>query len=89
MKHTVRALLQDHAGALNRAVSLFRRHGYQIETLHVAASETPGTRVMTLVVEIDDVDKLTKQLDRLIDVLHVEVVNSTGEISNGETVLQR
>jgi acetolactate synthase-1/3 small subunit len=79
MKHTLRALLQDHPGALSRAVSLFRRRGFNIDSLAVGASETPGVSSMTLVVEADDIDKVVKQLDRLIDVLHVEVVPATGE----------
>ena len=89
MKHTLIALLQDHPGALNRAVSLFRRRGYNIDSLAVAASETPGISRMTLVVEADDINRVVKQFDRLIDVLHVEVATPTGERTDGETLLQR
>ena len=88
MKHTLRALLQDHPGALNRAVSLFRRRGYNIDSLYVAASETAGISRMILVVDADDVDKVLKQLDRLIDVLHVEVVSATGETTDGQALLR-
>ena len=79
MKHTLTALLQDHPGALNRAVSLFRRRGYNIETLTVGGSETVGISRLTLVVEADDIDKVVKQLDRLIDVWQVEIVHPNGE----------
>lgn len=74
MKHTLRALLQDHPGALNRAVSLFRRRGFNIDSLAVGASGTAGVSLMTLVVEADDIDRVIKQLDRLIDVLEVQIV---------------
>ena len=79
MKHTLSALLQDHPGALNRAVSLFRRRGFNIDTLTVGASGTVGVSRMTLVVEADDIAKVVRQLDRLIDVLEVEIVHPNGE----------
>jgi acetolactate synthase-1/3 small subunit len=78
MKHTVSALMQDHPGALNRAVSLFRRRGCNIDTLTVGASETAGVSRMTLVVDADDIDGMVRQLDRLIDVLEV-IVHPNGE----------
>jgi len=42
VKHTIVALLQDHPGVLTRAVSLFRRRGFNIESLAVGKSETRG-----------------------------------------------
>ena len=42
MKHTIVALMQDHPGVLHRVVSLFRRRGYNIESLAVGRTETPG-----------------------------------------------
>jgi acetolactate synthase-1/3 small subunit len=86
MKHTLSALLQDQPGALNRAVSLFRRRGYNIQTLTVGPSETVGVSRMMLVVEADDVEKVVKQLDRLIDVLEVAIV-SPKENNDGAIVL--
>ncbi len=73
-KHTIVALMQDRPGVLNRAVSLFRRRGFNIESLAVGHSETPGVSRMTLVVESEDVEQVTKQLYRLIEVLKVSDV---------------
>jgi acetolactate synthase I/III small subunit len=73
-KHTIVALVQDRPGVLNRAVSLFRRRGFNIESLAVGHSETPGVSRMTLVVEAEDVEQVTKQLYRLIEVLKVSDV---------------
>jgi acetolactate synthase I/III small subunit len=73
-KHTIVALMQDRPGVLNRAVSLFRRRGFNIESLAVGHSETPGISRMTLVVEAADVEQVTKQLYRLIEVLKVSDV---------------
>ncbi len=75
-KHTIVALMQDRPGVLNRCVSLFRRRGFNIESLSVGHSETPGVSRMTLVVEAEDVEQVTKQLYRLIEVLKVSDVTN-------------
>ena len=51
MKHTLVALMQDHPGVLNRVVSLIRRRNFNIDSLTVGHSETPGISRMTLVVD--------------------------------------
>ena len=73
-KHTVVALVQDQPGVLNRMVSLFRRRGYNIESLAVGHTESEGVSRLTLVVEAADVEQVVKQLYRLIDVLKVSDV---------------
>lgn len=74
MKHTLVALMQDHPGVLNRVVSLVRRRNFNIESLTVGHSETPGISRMTLVVDAADVEQIIKQLYRLIEVLKVSDV---------------
>jgi acetolactate synthase I/III small subunit len=76
MRHTLIALVQDHPGVLNRVVSLFRRRGYNIESLAVGASETPGLSRMTIAVDVRDVDQVVKQFSRLIEVLTVRSVTT-------------
>jgi acetolactate synthase I/III small subunit len=73
-QHTLIALLQDRPGVLNRAVSLFRRRGFNIASLAVGQSEVPGVSRMTLVVDREHVEQVVKQLDRLIEVLAVHDV---------------
>jgi acetolactate synthase I/III small subunit len=75
-KHTIVALVQDRPGVLNRAVGLFRRRGFNIESLAVGHSETPGISRLTLVVEADEVEQVVKQLYRLIEVLKVSDVTN-------------
>jgi acetolactate synthase, small subunit (EC 2.2.1.6) len=67
-KHTIVALVQDRPGVLSRVVGLIRRRGYNIESLAVGHSETPGVSRMTIVVEWEDVEQVVKQLYRLIEV---------------------
>ncbi len=78
-KHTVVALVEDRPGVLNRVASLFRRRGFNIDSLAVGTTEEPGISRMTIVVASDNgiVDQVEKQLRKLIDV--IEVADLTGE----------
>ena len=83
-KHTLVALMEDKPGVLNRISSLFRRRNYNIESLSVGHSETPGISRMTIVVEGDEriVEQVVKQLTKLINV--TEVMN----VSDQPTVIR-
>jgi acetolactate synthase-1/3 small subunit len=74
MRHTLIAVMHDRPGVLNRAVSLFRRRGFNIESLAVATTESPGLSRMTVVVDRDDVSQVVAQLQRLIDIVSVHDV---------------
>ena len=80
-KHTVVALVEDRPGVLNRVASLFRRRGFNIDSLAVGTTEEPGISRMTIVVASENgiVDQVEKQLAKLIDV--IEVADLTGEDS--------
>ena len=81
-KHTLVALLEDRPGALNRVVSLFRRRGFNIESLTVGHTETPGISRLTMVVDgaTTIVEQVVKQLYKIIDVIKVS------DITDDETV---
>ena len=83
-QHTLVALVQDRPGVLTRVASMFRRRGYNIASLAVGKSEQLGLSRMTVVVNGDDdtVAQVTKQLDKLIEVIHVS------NISNEEIVVR-
>ena len=74
MKHTVAALVENRPGVLNRVASLFRRRGFNIDSLAVGTTEDPGISRMTIVVEGDPniSQQVERQLDKLIDVVTVE-----------------
>lgn len=86
MSHTLVTLMQDRPGVLNRAVSLFGRRGFNIESLAVGHSETPGVSRMTLVVDAEDVEQVVKQLYRLVEVLKVTDVTKQATVER-ESVL--
>jgi len=73
MKHTLVALMEDKPGVLNRVSGLFRRRNYNIESLSVGHSETPGISRMTIVVNGDErvVEQVVRQLEKLINVTQV------------------
>ncbi len=78
MKQTVAALVEDRPGVLNRIASLFRRRGFNIDSLAVGPTEEPGISRMTIVVDGDDgiVEQVEKQLYKLIDVVKVTDLTS-------------
>ncbi len=71
--HTLVSLVQDEPGVLTRIAGLFRRRGFNIESLSVGHCEQPGLSRMTIVVKGGDaeVEQVTKQLDKLINVVAV------------------
>ncbi|MCL6432408.1 MAG: acetolactate synthase small subunit [Anaerolineae bacterium] len=82
MKHTLIVLMEDRPGVLNRVSSLFRRRNFNIESLTVGHSETPGISRMTVVVDGDDtvVEQVSKQLYKLIHVTKVTDVTSEAAV---------
>ena len=72
-QHTVVALVYDKPVVLNRVVSMVRRRAFNISSLAVSHSETPGLSRMTFVIEGDDTvqEQVTKQLRKLVDVVKV------------------
>jgi len=51
---TLIAYVEDQPGTLNRIVSLFRRRGFNIESLTVGRTERDGVSRITVVVRADD-----------------------------------
>ncbi|MDA0245270.1 MAG: acetolactate synthase small subunit [Chloroflexi bacterium] len=74
--HTIIAWMQDKPGVLNRVAGLFRRRNFNIESLAVGHSETPGISRMTFVANgtVRDMRQVTTQLDKLINVTGIEDV---------------
>jgi acetolactate synthase small subunit len=73
-EHTLHVLLRDNPGALHRAVTLFRRRGYNIRSLHVDRSETAGVSRMDVSFEAPAATQLARELERFVDVLSVRNV---------------
>jgi len=73
-QHTITVLVDNKPGVLSRVALLFSRRGYNIESLAVSITENPEVSRMTLVVNGNEgeVEQITKQLHKLIDVSKVQ-----------------
>ena len=82
-KHTLIALVEDKPGVLNRMASLFRRRGFNIESIAVGRSELPHFSRMTIVVNgsTATVEQVRKQLDKDIDVIKVSDITEGNMIA--------
>jgi acetolactate synthase-1/3 small subunit len=71
--HTVVAIVEDKPGVLMRVSSLFRRRGFNIESLVVGPTEEAGLSRITLTVDGESapIEQVEKQLYKLIDVIKV------------------
>jgi len=80
-KHTLAVIVENRPGVLTRVTTLFRRRGYNIESLAVGATENPSISRITIVVCGDGriLEQVTKQLYKLVDV--IKIVDITEEHS--------
>jgi acetolactate synthase I/III small subunit len=72
-RHVISVTVRDEPGVLVRIAGLFARRGFNIESLSVAQSESPGLSRTTFVVQGDPatIEQVQKQLQKLIDVIKV------------------
>jgi len=82
-KHTIVTLVANRPGVLNRVASLFRRRGFNIESIAVGGSEVPGISRMTIIVDGANtlVEQVRKQLEKVVDVLKVTDISNENIIS--------
>src|SRR5688572_18191154 len=71
--HTFVVTVEDLPGVLNRISSLFRRRGFNIESLTVGHTERPGVSRMTFVVLTDDAgaERFQANVYKLVNVISV------------------
>ena len=89
MKQTLIALVEDKPGVLNRVASLFRRRNYNIESLAVGHSETPGVSRMTIVT--DEEERLRRSVIRaslykMINIIDVHDVTDIPCVIRGRRI---
>ena len=88
MRRIISLLMENEAGALSRVVGLFAQRNYNIESLTVAPTEDQTLSRLTLTTVASDtqVEQITKQLNKLIEV--VKLVDLTdGEHVERELML--
>jgi len=82
MRHIISILIENEAGALSRVSGLFSARAFNIESLTVAPTEDGSLSRMTIVsIGSDDViEQITKQLNKLIDVVKVVDLSEAAHI---------
>ena len=73
LRRIISILLENESGALSRVAALFSARGYNIESLTVAPTEDSTLSRMTIVTVGSEqiIEQITKQLNKLIDVVRV------------------
>ncbi|WP_226667147.1 acetolactate synthase small subunit [Metabacillus litoralis] len=84
MKRILSLTVLNQTGVLNRITGLFTKRHYNIESITVGHAETEGVSRMTVVVnaqEEKEVEQITKQLNKQIDVLKVTDITAQSIVS--------
>ena len=78
MLHTLVVYVVDKPGVLNRVASLFRRRAFNIDSLTVGHTETPGVSRMTIVCDADPLNarRVEANIYKLVDVLRVDDITA-------------
>ncbi len=71
MRHTLSVVVEDQSGVLARVASMFAQRAFNIHSLAVGPTHEEGRSRITLVVDAPDVEQLSKQLYKLVNVLKV------------------
>jgi acetolactate synthase-1/3 small subunit len=73
MRHTLSVLVENKPGVLARIAGLFRRRGFNIESLAVAPTDDPRFSNMTIVVDLEGkpLEQVTKQLHKLVNIIKI------------------
>jgi acetolactate synthase small subunit len=83
MLHTFAVYVDNKPGVLNRVSSLFRRRAFNIESLTVGHTETPGVSRMTVVVDTDayGARRLEAHLYKLVPCRRVDNITDAPSIA--------
>jgi len=78
-KHTLSVLVENKPGVLARIAGLFSRRGFNIDSLAVGPTEHPEVSRMTIVVNVEEspLEQVTKQLNKLIEVIKIVELDTT------------
>lgn len=81
-KHTIAVLVENQFGVLCRVAGLFSARGFNIDSLTVGETQHADVSRMTVVARGDErvVQQIVRQLDKLIDVISIEILNPHSSI---------
>jgi acetolactate synthase-1/3 small subunit len=81
-RHMLSVLVENKPGVLARVSALFSRRGFNIDSLAVGPTEHPDVSRMTIAVNVEDLplEQVTKQLNKLINVLKVVELDAASSV---------
>lgn len=73
MRHVISVLVENKVGVLARITCLISGRGFNIDSLAVGETESPGLSCITIVVKGDDaiLEQVRKQISKVINVIKV------------------
>jgi len=83
MLHTLVVYVENKPGVLTRVSSLFRRRGFNIDSLTVGRTEKPDVSRMTIVLDSDEdqARRIVANVYKLVNVLYVDDVTTEPAIT--------
>jgi len=81
-RYIISIIVENQPGVLYRAANMFRRRGFNIDSISVGSTERKDLARMTITINGDDttVEQLVKQLGKLIDVIKVSVLSTKNTV---------
>jgi len=81
--YIISAIVEHRPGVLYSVSNMFRRRGFNIETISVGEAEQKDLARMTITINGDErtVEQVVKQLKKLIDVVKVSILDPTGTVT--------
>lgn len=81
--NVIAALVEHKPGVLHSIANMFRRRGFNIESISVGRIEQKGLARMTITVNEDEktVEQLVKQLNKLVDIVKVSQLDSANIVT--------
>lgn len=88
--HVLSLLVEDKPGLLTRVAGLFARRGFNIRSLAVGTTEIEGLSRITVVVEVEGLplEQITKQLNKLINVLKIVELDSSTSVQREHLLIK-
>jgi acetolactate synthase-1/3 small subunit len=79
----IAALVENRPGVLHSVANMFRRRGFNIESITVGHTEQKGITRMTITVSGDEktLEQIVKQMNKLVDVVKVASLEPDGIVT--------
>lgn len=81
--HIISALVEHRPGVLHSISNMFRRRGFNIESISVGEAEQPDLARMTITIRGDEalVEQVVKQLRKIISVIRVNILDPESTVA--------